>query len=66
MAGVTAGAARAAGLPATDEFADAEAAAEAVKGYLRAGDLLLLKASRATKLERLAEALRTPVAGGKL
>ncbi len=66
MAGVTAGAAKAAGLTAADEFADAEAAADAVKGYLRAGDLLLLKASRATKLERLADALRTPKAGGKV
>jgi UDP-N-acetylmuramoyl-tripeptide--D-alanyl-D-alanine ligase len=66
MAGLTAGAARAAGLAAADEFANADAAAEAVKGYLRAGDLLLLKASRATKLERLAEALRTPEAGGKV
>jgi UDP-N-acetylmuramoyl-tripeptide--D-alanyl-D-alanine ligase len=66
MAGVTADAARAAGLAAADEFADAEAAAEAVKAYLRAGDVLLLKASRATKLERLAEALRAPEAGGKV
>jgi UDP-N-acetylmuramoyl-tripeptide--D-alanyl-D-alanine ligase len=66
MAGVTAEAARAAGLPAADEFADANAAAEAVKSYLRPGDLLLLKASRATKLERLTEALRTPEAGGKV
>jgi UDP-N-acetylmuramoyl-tripeptide--D-alanyl-D-alanine ligase len=66
MAGVTADAARAAGLTAADEFADASAAVEAVKAYLRAGDVLLLKASRVTKLERLAEALRTPEAGGKM
>jgi len=65
MAAVTAGAARAAGLAAADEFEDAAAAADAVKAYLRAGDLLLLKASRATKLERLAEALRAADAGGK-
>ncbi len=65
MAGVTADAARAAGLQAADEFADADAAAEAVKEYLRAGDLLLLKASRAARLERLAEALRPAEAGGK-
>ncbi len=66
MAAVTAGAARAAGLAAVDEFADAGAAAEAVKAYLRAGDVLLLKASRVTKLEKLAEALRMPEPGGKM
>ncbi|HXC99423.1 MAG TPA: UDP-N-acetylmuramoyl-tripeptide--D-alanyl-D-alanine ligase [Verrucomicrobiae bacterium] len=66
MAAVTADAARTAGLAAADEFADAGAAAEAVKAYLRAGDVLLLKASRVTKLERLAEALRTPEPGGKM
>ncbi len=65
MARVTAEAARSSGLAAVDEFADAITAAEAVKEYLRAGDVLLLKASRAMKLERLAEALRTPEAGGK-
>jgi UDP-N-acetylmuramoyl-tripeptide--D-alanyl-D-alanine ligase len=66
MAGVTAGAARAAGLKLVDEFADADAAAEAVKEYLRAGDLLLLKASRVARLERLAAALRPPEAGGEV
>jgi UDP-N-acetylmuramoyl-tripeptide--D-alanyl-D-alanine ligase len=60
MAGVTAGAARAAGLAAAEEFADAAAAVGAVRDYLRAGDVLLLKASRAAKLERLAEALKVP------
>jgi UDP-N-acetylmuramoyl-tripeptide--D-alanyl-D-alanine ligase len=58
MATATAKAARAAGLAAADEFADVEAAAAAVKNYLQAGDAVLLKASRAAKLERLAEALR--------
>ena len=60
MAAVTAKAARTAGLPAADEFADAEAAAAAVKDFLRPGDVILLKASRAAKLERLAEALKAP------
>jgi UDP-N-acetylmuramoyl-tripeptide--D-alanyl-D-alanine ligase len=63
MAAVTANAARAAGLAAADEFADATAAAAAVKEFLRPGDVLLLKASRAARLERLAEALKaTPAA----
>jgi UDP-N-acetylmuramoyl-tripeptide--D-alanyl-D-alanine ligase len=66
MAGVTAEAARVAGLKSAEEFADADAAAKAVKEYLRAGDLLLLKASRAAKLERLAAALRPPEADGKV
>jgi UDP-N-acetylmuramoyl-tripeptide--D-alanyl-D-alanine ligase len=66
MAGVTAAAARAAGLRAADEFANADSAAEAVKDYLKAGDVLLLKASRATKLERLAGVLRSSEAGGKM
>ena len=60
MAGVTADAARAAGLKAASDFADLAPAAVAVKQFLRAGDVLLLKASRAARLERLAEALKTP------
>ena len=62
MAGVTAAAARAAGLQAADEFEEVGAATEAVRRYLQPGDLVLLKASRAAKLERLAEALRPPEA----
>ena len=65
MAGVTANAARAAGMPAAEEFADAEAAAAAVKDFLRPGDVILLKASRAAKLERLAEALKAPATAKK-
>jgi UDP-N-acetylmuramoyl-tripeptide--D-alanyl-D-alanine ligase len=59
MAGVMAGAARAAGLGRIFEFADVATAANAVKQFVKPGDLVLLKASRATRLERVAEALRT-------
>ena len=57
-ASLTARAARAAGLNRVIEFADAETAASAVKSFVRSGDLLLLKASRVMRLERIAEALR--------
>jgi UDP-N-acetylmuramoyl-tripeptide--D-alanyl-D-alanine ligase len=60
MARVTAEAARAAGLQAVIEHPDAESAAADVKRYLRTGDLILVKASRAARLERLIEALRPP------
>jgi UDP-N-acetylmuramoyl-tripeptide--D-alanyl-D-alanine ligase len=58
MAGVTADAARAAGLNAVAEFGDVESAVEALRSLLRPGDLVLLKASRAMALERVGEALR--------
>jgi UDP-N-acetylmuramoyl-tripeptide--D-alanyl-D-alanine ligase len=58
MAAVMASAARAAGLKSVREFADPMAASDAVKRYLKAGDVMLLKASRATQLEKLAEALK--------
>lgn len=58
MAAATAGAAREAGLARVLEFTDIESAAPAVKSFLRPGDLLLLKASRSMRLERLAEMLR--------
>ena len=54
----TAAAARNAGLQNVQEFADVPAAIPAVKELVRPGDLVLLKASRATGLERLGEALR--------
>jgi UDP-N-acetylmuramoyl-tripeptide--D-alanyl-D-alanine ligase len=60
MAGVMAESARAAGLTNAVEFGDPMAAVNAVKQFLKAGDVMLLKASRATRLERLAEALRSP------
>lgn len=60
MAGVTGQAARAAGLSRVIEFGDVETAANAVKRFLKPGDLVLLKASRAAGLERLAAALQSP------
>lgn len=66
MAGVMADAARAAGLRDVDEFSDPILAADAVKQFLRAGDVMLLKASRATRMERLAEALKSQAAAEKV
>jgi UDP-N-acetylmuramyl pentapeptide synthase len=59
MAGVTATAAREAGLTRVIEFTDVEAAVKAVKSFLKAGDVVLLKASRASRLERIAETLKS-------
>ena len=59
MAPVTARAARDAGLNRVIEFADVEAAMKAVKNFLKAGDVVLLKASRASRLERIAETLKS-------
>jgi UDP-N-acetylmuramyl pentapeptide synthase len=59
MAGVTAKAAREAGLTRVIEFMDVETAVKAVKDFLKAGDVVLLKASRASRLERVAEALKS-------
>jgi len=50
--------ARGAGLNRVLEFADVEGAGLALKSFLKNGDLLLLKASRATRLERIAQMLR--------
>ena len=58
MAPVMAAAARKAGLNRVIEFADVEAAVQAVGNFLKAGDVVLLKASRAARLERIDEALR--------
>jgi len=55
----TAKAARAAGLTRVIEFADVEAAVKAVKNFLKPGDVVLLKASRSSRLERIAETLKT-------
>jgi UDP-N-acetylmuramoyl-tripeptide--D-alanyl-D-alanine ligase len=65
-AGIMAAAARDAGLKSVAEFEEPVAAAEAVRNFLRAGDVMLLKASRATRLERLAEALRPADAARKV
>ena len=59
MAGVTAKAAREAGLTRVIEFTDVETAMKAVKGFIKAGDVVLLKASRALRLERIAETLKS-------
>jgi UDP-N-acetylmuramoyl-tripeptide--D-alanyl-D-alanine ligase len=58
MAAVMARAAREAGLNRVFEFSDVESAASAVKSFLKAGDVVLLKASRSVKLERISETLR--------
>lgn len=59
MAPVMATAARKAGLSRVIEFADVEAAKNAVKIFLKSGDVVLLKASRASRLERIAETLKS-------
>ena len=58
MAPVMGRGARDAGLNRVLEFADVETAAAAIKLFLKQGDLLLLKASRATRIERIGELLR--------
>jgi UDP-N-acetylmuramoyl-tripeptide--D-alanyl-D-alanine ligase len=58
MAAVTARAARDAGLARVIEFADVETAVKAVKSFLKTGDMVLLKASRAVRLERITETLQ--------
>ncbi len=59
MAPVMAAAARGAGLSRVLEFADVEAAKNAVKNFLKAGDVVLLKGSRTSRLERIAETLKS-------
>jgi len=58
MAGAMARGARQAGLNRVFEFSEVGLAAAAVKGFVKEGDLLLLKASRATRLEQITEVLR--------
>jgi len=58
MAPVMGRAAREAGLTRVIEFDSVEAAMNAVKNFVKAGDVILLKASRALRLERIAETLR--------
>ncbi len=62
MAPVMARAARGAGLNRVFEFADVATAGAALKHFVRAGDVVLLKASRATGLERIGELLRAGAA----
>ncbi len=58
MASVMARGAQRAGLNRVMAFADVDTAAAAIKSFIKMGDLLLLKASRASRLERVAELLR--------
>jgi UDP-N-acetylmuramoyl-tripeptide--D-alanyl-D-alanine ligase len=59
MAAVTAKAARDAGLNRVIEFENVEAAITAIRNFLKMGDVVLLKASRASRLERIAETLKS-------
>lgn len=65
MAGVMAQAARDAGLNRVIELAEVEAAVPALKSFLKPGDTVLLKASRASRLERITQALRAGDNGKK-
>jgi UDP-N-acetylmuramoyl-tripeptide--D-alanyl-D-alanine ligase len=58
MARITADAARKAGLRNVTEFPEVQMASEALKIFLRPGDLVLLKASRSTGIERVGEWLK--------
>ena len=58
MAAVMGKAARNAGLSAVDEFEAVGGAGQAVRSFVRPGDVVLLKASRATGLERIGEMLK--------
>jgi len=60
MAPALARGARSAGLHRLFEFADVDTAAAALKSFVKPGDSLLLKASRASKFERITEVLRGP------
>jgi UDP-N-acetylmuramoyl-tripeptide--D-alanyl-D-alanine ligase len=64
MAGVMGTAARDAGLNRVVELASPEAAAHAVRRLVRRGDLVLVKASRATRLEQVSDALRGGIEAG--
>jgi UDP-N-acetylmuramoyl-tripeptide--D-alanyl-D-alanine ligase len=57
MAAVTCHAAQTAGLQRVTEFVDVDSATRAMKEFLREGDVVLLKASRTARLERIREAL---------
>lgn len=58
FAGTMADAARKAGLDRVTAIADVPEAAEAVKQFVRADDLVLIKASRSTRIERVGQALK--------
>jgi UDP-N-acetylmuramoyl-tripeptide--D-alanyl-D-alanine ligase len=54
---ITAAAARAAGLADVEVFADADAALPAIRAAVQPGDVVLVKASRSARLERVVESL---------
>jgi UDP-N-acetylmuramoyl-tripeptide--D-alanyl-D-alanine ligase len=58
MARVMAQAARDAGLNRVMEFEEVEPVVAAVKQFVKPGDVLLMKASRAARLERITDLLR--------
>ena len=62
-AGQIAAAARARGLKTVVEIAEVESAAQAVKEFARPGDVVLVKASRSMRLERITEVLCGHAAG---
>ena len=59
MSAATAKAARDGGLNRVIEFENVESAVTAIRKFLKPGDVVLLKASRASRLERIAETLRS-------
>jgi UDP-N-acetylmuramoyl-tripeptide--D-alanyl-D-alanine ligase len=59
MAAIMAKAARDGGLNRVIEFANVEVAMTAIRNFLKTGDIVLLKASRASRLERIAESLKS-------
>ena len=58
MASVVGAAARAAGLSQVVELSEAESAGDALRQFVKPGDVVLLKGSRVTRLERVGEMLR--------
>jgi UDP-N-acetylmuramyl pentapeptide synthase len=63
MAGVMGAAARAAGLVRVSEWGDVDTAAQALKRCVQQGDVVLIKASRTSRLERIGDVLRARVCG---
>ena len=59
MASVTAASARQAGLNRVIEYAGVAEAAASVRNFLKAGDVVLFKGSRSSRLERITEALKS-------
>ena len=58
MASVTATAARKSGVPAVDALSNADDVVSLLKDWLKDGDIVLVKASRSARLERVVEGLR--------